>query len=54
MSKDNASETDELDEAEQFDIDFTVMAGELAKLLDDVMMALGAEGVVQPQQAAAA
>jgi recombination associated protein RdgC len=54
MSKDNASETDELDEAEQFDIDFTVMAGELAKLLDDVMMALGAEDRAQQQQAAAA
>ena len=42
MSKDNA-DGDEIDEAEQFDIDFTVMAGELAKLLDDVVAALGDE-----------
>jgi recombination associated protein RdgC len=33
----------ELDAAEQFDIDFTVMAGELAKLLDDVVAALADE-----------
>jgi len=37
------SDGDELDEAEQFDIDFTVMAGELAKMLDDVVDALGTE-----------
>jgi recombination associated protein RdgC len=42
MSKDSAA-GGELDEAEQFDIDFTVMAGELAKLLDDVIAALGTE-----------
>jgi recombination associated protein RdgC len=42
MSKDSADGAD-LDEAEQFDIDFTVMAGELAKLLDDVIAALGTE-----------
>ena len=39
MSQDTA-DGGELDEAEQFDIDFTVMAGELAKLLDDVVAAL--------------
>jgi recombination associated protein RdgC len=42
MSQDSAGGT-QLDEAEQFDIDFTVMAGELAKLLDDVIGALGTE-----------
>jgi recombination associated protein RdgC len=50
MSKDTADAGD-LDEAEQFDIDFTVMAGELAKLLDDVVAALGTE--VQERAAAA-
>jgi recombination associated protein RdgC len=50
MSKDSADGGD-LDEAEQFDIDFTVMAGELAKLLDDVVAALGTE--VQERAAAA-
>jgi recombination associated protein RdgC len=56
MSKDGPASIDagedELNEAEQFDIDFTVMAGELAKLLDDVVAALGNE--VQEQRAAAA
>ena len=33
----------ELDKAEQFDIDFTVMAGELAKMLGDLVEALGGE-----------
>lgn len=50
MSKDSA-EGSELDAAEQFDIDFTVMAGELAKLIDDVVAALGSG--VQEQAAAA-
>jgi recombination associated protein RdgC len=50
MSKDTA-DGGELDEAEQFDIDFTVMAGELAKLLDDVVAALGNE--IQERAAAA-
>jgi recombination associated protein RdgC len=50
MSKD-AADGGELDEAEQFDIDFTVMAGELAKLLEDVISALGTE--VREQAAAA-
>ena len=40
MSKDTA-DGGELDAAEQFDIDFTVMAGELAKLLSDLVAALG-------------
>jgi len=42
MSKDRP-DGDEIDAAEQFDVDFTVMAGELAKLLDDVVAALGTE-----------
>jgi len=50
MSQDSADGGD-LNEAEQFDIDFTVMAGELAKLLDDVIAALGTE--VQERAAAA-
>jgi recombination associated protein RdgC len=52
MSKDpGEGEGQEIDAAEQFDIDFTVMAGELAKLLDDLAEALGSE---TQQQAAAA
>jgi recombination associated protein RdgC len=51
MSKDTA-DGGELDEAEQFDIDFTVMSGELAKLLDDIVAALGTQA--QEQRAAAA
>jgi len=43
LAKDPASETDEIDAAEQFDIDFTVMAGELGKLLNDLASALGGE-----------
>lgn len=51
MSTDHTEGATELDAAEQFDIDFTVMAGELAKLLDDIAEALGGE---TPRQAAAA
>jgi recombination associated protein RdgC len=42
----------EIDKDEQFDIDFTVMAGELAKMLDDLVQALG--GDTSSQQTAAA
>lgn len=42
MSSDNAA-NDELDAAEQFDIDFAVMAGELAGLLADLSRAVGGE-----------
>jgi recombination associated protein RdgC len=42
MTKDTADGGD-VDAAEQFDIDFAVMAGELAKLLDDLGQALGGE-----------
>ncbi len=42
MSKDSAA-GDDVDPAEQFDIDFAVMAGELASLLKDLWLALGRE-----------
>lgn len=42
MSKDPA-EGDDVDPAEQFDIDFAVMAGELAALLKDLTLVLGKE-----------
>ena len=42
MSKDPAA-GDDVDPAEQFDIDFAVMAGELASLLKDLWQALGRE-----------
>jgi len=42
----------EIDKDEQFDIDFTVMAGELAKMLEDLVQALG--GDISGEQTAAA
>jgi recombination associated protein RdgC len=51
MTKDTA-DGGELDKAEQFDVDFAVMAGELAKLLDDLVQVLGGE--VGRQETAAA
>src|SRR4051812_18560578 len=42
MTKDSADGGD-VDAAEQFDIDFAVMAGELAKLLEDLGEAMGGE-----------
>jgi recombination associated protein RdgC len=42
MGKD-PTEGDDVDPAEQFDIDFAVMAGELASLLKDLSQALGNE-----------
>jgi recombination associated protein RdgC len=42
----------EIDAADRFDIDFTVMCGELAKLLTDLVQSLGGENA--QQQAAAA
>jgi recombination associated protein RdgC len=42
MTKDTADGGD-IDAAEQFDIDFAVMTGELAKLLEDLGQALGGE-----------
>lgn len=51
MAADSASTTDDIDPVEQFDIDFTVMAGELAALLGDLVDALGGAAV---REAAAA
>jgi recombination associated protein RdgC len=42
LQKDGESEAD-VDPQEQFDIDFVVMSGELAKLLGDLLQALGGE-----------
>lgn len=47
-----STEESEIEAAEQFDIDFTVMCGELAKLLEELVQSLGGENV-QPQAAAA-
>jgi recombination associated protein RdgC len=44
---------EEINKDEQFDIDFTVMAGELAKLLDDLLQVLGGDGARQETAAAA-
>ncbi len=52
MTADSAVDESEIDAAEKFDIDFTVMCGELAKLLSDLVQSLGGESV--QQQAAAA
>ncbi len=46
MSKDG-TEGDDLDPAEQFDIDFAVMAGELAQLLKDLTAVLGKPDTAQ-------
>jgi recombination associated protein RdgC len=53
MGKDPATEGEEINKDEQFDIDFTVMAGELAKLLDDLLQALGGDTSAQATAAAA-
>ncbi len=45
MGQDPAVGDDDVDPAEQFDIDFAVMAGELASLLKDLWLALGKESV---------
>jgi len=47
-----AAEESEIEAGEQFDIDFTLMCGELAKLLDDLIQSLGGESATE--QAAAA
>jgi recombination associated protein RdgC len=52
MSKDD-TEGDDIDPAEQFDIDFAVMAGELASLLKDLTQALGNEPAAQQNRVAA-
>lgn len=43
----------EVDKDEQFDIDFTVMAGELAKMLNDLVQALGGDTAGEQTAAAA-
>jgi recombination associated protein RdgC len=50
LAKDT-SEGGDLDAAEQFEIDFTVMAGELARLLADLASALGGEAALEKQAA---
>jgi recombination associated protein RdgC len=52
MTKDSA-DGEEINKDEQFDIDFTVMAGELAKLLDDLVQVLGGDTAHQETAAAA-
>jgi recombination associated protein RdgC len=49
MSEDDAG--DDVDPAEQFDIDFAVMAGELASLLKDLTAVLGEEAAAGEWQA---
>jgi recombination associated protein RdgC len=44
MNKDD-TQADEVDPAEQFDIDFAVMAGELANLLKDLTAVLAGDSV---------
>lgn len=50
MTRDSA-DGGESDAAEQFDVDFAVMAGELARLLADLVQALGGENAAQPAAA---
>ena len=52
MSKDEA-DGGEVNKEEQFDIDFAVMAGELAKLLADLVEELGGDSGQQVTAAAA-
>lgn len=44
----------DVDPQEQFDIDFTVMSGELSKLLGDLLEALGGEAAAAPATSVAA
>ncbi len=53
MTRDSA-DGNETDAAEQFDVDFAVMTGEFARLLQDLVQALGGETAPQPAQPAAA
>ena len=53
MTKDSA-DGGEVDKDEQFDIDFTVMAGELGKMLDDLVKVLGGDVAQTRQETAAA
>ena len=47
VSKDKAEEGAEIDAQEQFDLDFTLMAGELARLLAELSEALGGQAATQ-------
>lgn len=49
-----AADAPDIDPLEQFDIDFTVMSGELSKLLVDLMAARGGEPGAAGEQAVAA
>lgn len=51
ISKDQPDGESEIDAADQFDLDFTLMTGELARMLADLSEALG--GQAAPQAAAA-
>jgi recombination associated protein RdgC len=51
MDKDTPAEGESANPGEQFDIDFTLMTGELAALLSDLAKALGEQ---EQKQAAAA
>lgn len=53
MTKDTA-DGGEVDKDEQFDIDFTVMAGELGKMLDDLVKVLGGDTAQTHQETAVA
>ena len=53
MGKDAATEGEDINKDEQFDIDFTVMAGELAKMLADLVQELGGDSAAQITAAAA-
>jgi recombination associated protein RdgC len=53
MGKDAPSEGEDINKDEQFDIDFTVMAGELAKMLADLVQELGGDSALQVTAAAA-
>ena len=47
VSKDKPDEGAEIDKAEQFDLDFTLMSGELARMLADLSEALGGQTALQ-------
>lgn len=47
MTAAGGTETEDVDPAEQFDIDFAVMSGELSKLIADLVAALGGESATE-------
>jgi recombination associated protein RdgC len=54
ISKEPGDGESDMSSDEQFDIDFTLMAGELSQLLADLTAALGGESQKQPQPQAVA